>query len=76
MRGELVRCDASPIYDDEGRIVAGFGIYKDITERRRTEEHLAQYARLRENTLRTPSSPRTKTSWSTPGTGVLNLCTA
>ena len=44
-----LRCDSSPIYDDEGRIVAGVLIAHDITEQKRSEERLAYHARLLEN---------------------------
>jgi PAS domain S-box-containing protein len=33
-----VRCNSSPIYDKEGRIVAGVGVFHDITEQKRVEE--------------------------------------
>jgi PAS domain-containing protein len=33
----LLRCDASPIYDDGGRIVAGVGLFYDITEQKSAE---------------------------------------
>ena len=45
-----VRCDSSPIYDDQGRIVAGVLLAHDITERKRAEEQLAYHAHLLENT--------------------------
>jgi len=44
--GLLVRCDSSPIYDEEGRIVAGVLVGYDITERRRVEEQIRFQARL------------------------------
>src|SRR5918992_3133569 len=47
----LVRCDSFPIYDDEGRIVAGVLIAHDITEQRRAEEELRESSRQIENTL-------------------------
>jgi PAS domain S-box-containing protein len=36
----FLRCDSSPIYDEEGRIVAGIVVAYDITERKRAEEAL------------------------------------
>src|SRR5918998_1401517 len=33
-----IRCNCSPIYDDEGRIVAGVLITQDITEQKRAQE--------------------------------------
>lgn len=45
-----VRCDASPIHDDEGRIVAGVAVYSDITQQKRSDQDLTYYARLRDNT--------------------------
>src|ERR671917_433901 len=36
----LLRCDASPIYDDGGHIVAGVGLFYDITERKRAVEEI------------------------------------
>jgi PAS domain-containing protein len=44
-----MRCDSSPIYDDEGRIVAGVLMMHDITEQRRAEEQLAYHGYLLEN---------------------------
>jgi PAS domain S-box-containing protein len=42
-----LRCNSSPIYDDdEGRIVAGVLVVHDITERRRAEEQIRFQARL------------------------------
>ena len=35
-----LRCNSSPIYDDEGRLVAGVLVGDDVTERKRTEEEL------------------------------------
>ena len=45
-----LRCDSSPIYDDEGRIVAGVMVAHDVTEQKRSEEQLGYYALLQENT--------------------------
>jgi PAS domain-containing protein len=45
-----VRCDATPIHDDEGRIVAGMAIYSEITEQKRSDQDLTYYAYLRVNT--------------------------
>jgi PAS domain S-box-containing protein len=42
----LVRCDSSPIYDDEGRIVAGVLVGHDVTEQKRAEEQIRFQARL------------------------------
>ena len=36
----LLRCDASPIYDDGGHIVAGVGLFYDITEQKLAEEEI------------------------------------
>src|SRR5215210_2659991 len=36
----LVRCDSYPIYDDEGRIVAGVLVAHDITEQKRAEQEI------------------------------------
>ena len=47
----LVRCDSFPIYDDEGRIVAGVLIAHDITEQKRAEEELRESSRQIENIL-------------------------
>src|SRR5215216_1015854 len=48
----LLRCDSSPIYDDQGRIVAGVLVAHDITDRKRAEEELQQEASRRiENIL-------------------------
>jgi PAS domain S-box-containing protein len=38
--GLLLRCDSSPIYDDEGRIVAGVLLAHDITEQKWAEKKL------------------------------------
>ena len=43
------RYDSSPIYDDQGRIVAGVIVVHDVTERKRAEEQLAYHAQLLEN---------------------------
>jgi PAS domain S-box-containing protein len=45
-----LRCDSSPIYDEEGRIVAGVLVAHDVTEQKRSEEQLGYYALLQENT--------------------------
>src|ERR671917_901183 len=45
----LLRCDASPIYDDGGHIVAGVGLFYDITEQKLAEEQLARNTYLEEN---------------------------
>src|SRR5215207_8176064 len=47
----LVRFDSSPIYDDEGRIVAGVLVAHDITERKRAEEELRESNGKIENIL-------------------------
>src|SRR5919107_6233817 len=47
----LVRCDSFPIYDDEGRIVAGVLIAHGITEQKRAEEGLRESSRQIENIL-------------------------
>jgi PAS domain S-box-containing protein len=47
----LVRCDSSPIYDEEGRIVAGVGVFYDITEQKRAENELRESSRRIENIL-------------------------
>jgi PAS domain S-box-containing protein len=44
-----VRCDSSPIYDDEGKRVAGMGVFYDITERKRAEEQITYYKQLKED---------------------------
>lgn len=44
-----LRCDSSPIYGDEGRIVAGVLMVRDVTERKRAEAHLVYHAHLLEN---------------------------
>src|SRR5215208_4818588 len=38
--GLLLRCNSSPVYDEEGRIVAGVLVAHDITEQKRAEEKL------------------------------------
>jgi PAS domain S-box-containing protein len=43
------RNNSSPIYNDEGRIVAGMAVVYDITEQKRSEEKLAYHAHLLEN---------------------------
>jgi PAS domain S-box-containing protein len=45
----IVCCSASPIYDDEGRLVAGVLIMNDITEQRRSQEQLTYHSRLLES---------------------------
>src|SRR5215218_5738378 len=45
-----LRCNSSPIYDDEGHIVAGVLLGHDITEHKRSEEQLRYHAYLLENT--------------------------
>src|SRR5918997_855932 len=45
------RYDSYPIYDDEGRIVAGVLVAHDITEQRRAEEELRESSRQIENIL-------------------------
>jgi PAS domain S-box-containing protein len=45
-----VRCDASPIHDDQGSIVAGVAVYSDITQEKRSDQELTYYARLRDYT--------------------------
>ena len=45
-----LRCNSSPIYDDEGHIVAGVLLAHDMTEQKRSEEDRAYHARLLENT--------------------------
>src|SRR5215212_1746232 len=47
----LVRCDSYPIYDDEGRIVAGVLVAHDITEQKRAEEELRESSGQIENIL-------------------------
>jgi PAS domain S-box-containing protein len=47
--GLLLRCNSSPIYDEEGRIVAGVLVAQDITEQNRAEEERAYHAHLLEN---------------------------
>jgi PAS domain S-box-containing protein len=47
--GLLLRCNSSPVYDDEGRIVAGVLVAQDITEQKRAEEERAYHAHLLEN---------------------------
>ena len=46
-----LRCNSSPIYDDEGRIVAGALVVHDITEQKRTEEALREASRRIENSM-------------------------
>ena len=48
----VLRCDSSPIYDDdEGRIVAAVAVSYDITEQKRAEEGLRESGRRIENIL-------------------------
>jgi PAS domain S-box-containing protein len=47
----LVRCDSSPIYDKEGHIVAGIGVFYDITEQKRAENELHESSSRIENIL-------------------------
>ncbi|MGH3144607.1 MAG: GAF domain-containing protein, partial [Rubrobacter sp.] len=35
-----MRCDCSPVYDTEGRIVAAVGVYHDVTRQKRAEEEI------------------------------------
>ncbi|HET7585193.1 MAG TPA: response regulator [Gemmatimonadaceae bacterium] len=41
-----IRLSAAPLYDTEGRVGALLGVYEDITERRRIEEHLRQAQKM------------------------------
>ena len=43
------RYNSSPIYNEEGRIIAGVAVVYGITERKRGEEQLAYHAQLLEN---------------------------
>jgi PAS domain S-box-containing protein len=45
----MVRCSSSPVYDDEGEIIAGVLVMDDITEQRLLEERLTRHAGLLEN---------------------------
>jgi PAS domain S-box-containing protein len=45
-----IRCNSSPIYNEEGRIVAGILVTQNITERMKSEGQLAYYTLLEENT--------------------------
>jgi PAS domain S-box-containing protein len=38
----FIRCNSSPLYDDEGRIVAGIVVAYDITEQKRAEAELKE----------------------------------
>src|SRR5919112_1405256 len=46
-----VRCNSSPVYDDEGCIVAGVVVFYDITEQKRAEEELRESNRRTEEIL-------------------------
>src|SRR5215211_845526 len=46
-----ISCNCSPIYDDEGRIVAGVFVTQDITEQKWAEEALRETKRQTENIL-------------------------
>ena len=48
-RRSMVRYDSSPIYDEEGRIVAGVVAGYDITEQKRADKHLRYHASLLQN---------------------------
>ncbi len=50
-RRSTVRYDSSPIYDEEGRVVAGVVVGYDITEQKRSEEALQESNRQIENIL-------------------------
>jgi PAS domain S-box-containing protein len=49
-RRMIVRCSSSPIYDDEGQLVAGVLVMNDVTAERAREERLAYHAGLLDNT--------------------------
>ncbi|MCP4701288.1 MAG: AAA family ATPase [Gammaproteobacteria bacterium] len=42
----MVLCNSSPIYDGNGKLIAGVVIYSDITERKRTEEMMIQSEKM------------------------------
>ena len=44
-----VRFNSSPIYDHEGRIIAGVAVYYDITDQQQAEKELAYHAHLLED---------------------------
>ena len=46
-----IRCNCSPIYDEEGRIVAGVVVTQDITEQKRAEEELKESNKRTEDIL-------------------------
>ena len=46
-----LRCNSSPIYDEEGRVVAAVQVVHDITEHKRAEEALRESNRRTENVL-------------------------
>jgi PAS domain S-box-containing protein len=46
----IIRSSSSPIYDDDGRIIAGVLVMTDVTERKRQEERLTYLAGLLDNT--------------------------
>jgi PAS domain S-box-containing protein len=45
----MIRASSSPIYDDEGGIVAGVLLMTDVTEQKRVEERLAYHGSLVDN---------------------------
>lgn len=46
----IVRCSSSPVYDEEGQLVAGVLVMNDVTEDRAREERLAHLAGLLDKT--------------------------
>jgi PAS domain S-box-containing protein len=42
----IVRCSSSPVYGEDGQIVAGVQVMSDITQERRAEEQIAYHAKL------------------------------
>jgi PAS domain S-box-containing protein len=42
----IVRCSSSPVWDEDGRIVAGVLVMSDITKERHAEEQLIYHARI------------------------------